>query len=264
MYIKCLGTGDAFGSGGRFNTSFYIRTRSMGVLLDCGSSTLIALKRESLSADDIDIILITHLHGDHFGGLAFILCEMLALGKRTKTLTIVGPDDTKKRTLQSLECFYPGVELSDEAPVRFIHYKAGDMKDFGDFRLKAYKAAHSTATNPHSLRIETDTRVIAYSGDTEWTEDLIMASEGADLFICEASGYRTPMKNHLTVAKIVEEQKRVGAKRIVLTHPGEEVLKHLDEIGLKVVEDGEILMNEVGGKNRLWSPTPSRQKDIHL
>jgi ribonuclease BN (tRNA processing enzyme) len=247
MYIKCLGSGDAFGSGARFNTSFYLRTKSTGVLLDCGSSTLIALKRERLSADDIDIILITHLHGDHFGGLAFVLCEILALGKRKKTLTIVGPDETRKRTLQSLECFYPGVELTEDAPIRFIHYKAGETKDVGDLRLTAYNAKHSPETNPHSLRIETSNRVIAYSGDTEWTEDLIAVSEGADLFICEASGYRRPMKNHLTVAKIAEEQKKLRAKRIVLTHPGDEVLKHLDDIDLKVAGDGEILMNDDGG-----------------
>ena len=244
MYIKCLGSGDAFGSGGRFNTSFYLRTKSTGILLDCGGSTLIALKREGLSSDDIDVILITHLHGDHFGGLAFILCEILALGKRKKTLTIVGPEETKKRTLQSLECFYPGVEFTESAPIRFLHYKAGETKDLGDFQLTPYPAKHSPTTNPHSLRIETDDRVIAYSGDTEWTEDLLKVSAGSDLFICEASGYRTPMKNHLTVAKIMEEQQRFRTKRIVLTHPGDEVLKHLDEIKLRVVEDGEILMNE--------------------
>ena len=56
--------------------------------------------------------------------------------------------------------------------------------------------------------------------------------------------FDTPIKNHMTVAKILREKKRLRAKRIVLTHPGDEVLKHLDEIEFKVVDDGEILMNE--------------------
>lgn len=244
MYIKCIGSGDAFGSGGRFNTSYYIRENSSGILLDCGGSTLIGLKRESLSADDVDVILISHLHGDHFGGLAFILCEILALRKRGKTLTIVGPEGTESRTLQSLECFYPGVESTHDAPIRFVHYRTGETLQLGDLRLTAYRALHSPETNPHALRIETGNHVVAYSGDTAWTDELIKASEGADLFICEASGYQNPLKNHLTVKKISDEHNRLRAKRIVLTHAGEEVLRHLDDIALPVARDGEILMDD--------------------
>ena len=205
---------------------------------------MIALKREKLSADDIDVVLITHLHGDHFGGLAFVLCEIRAMGKRKKQLTIVGPAEMKERTLQSLMCFYPGVELRMMRRSGLFITRPEKPKDLGDFRLTPYPAVHSAATNPHSLRIESDERVIAYSGDTEWTEDLVKVRDGADLFICEASWYRTPIKNHMTVAKIVREKKRLRAKRIVLTHPGEEVLRHLDEIGFKLVDDGEIVMND--------------------
>jgi ribonuclease BN (tRNA processing enzyme) len=244
MFVQCLGSGDAFGSGGRFNTSFYIRGQKTVILLDCGASTLIALKREGLSADDVDAIVITHLHGDHFGGLVFVLCEIIAVGMRKKPLIIIGPAETEQRALQSLACLYPGVKLRDDAQVQFIHYATNQTCDLDTWKLIPYPAIHSRKTNPHIVRIEIEDRIIAFSGDTEWTDDLIVASDGADLFICEASGYQVSVKQHLSVSKISEEQPRLRAKKVVLTHASEQVLRHLDEISLHVASDGEVLLDD--------------------
>ncbi len=245
MYVKCLGSGDAFSSGGRLNAGFYVRSRSMGILIDCGASTLPALKKENLSAEDVDVILITHLHGDHFGGLPFMLCEIIALKNRAKPLTIIGPENIRQKTEQSLECFYSEMKITKEVPIHFITYVAGETLAFETLRVTPYKAVHSVETHPHSLRVEIDNKVISYSGDSEWTDDLIRASEGADLFICEASSYLKPVKNHLSVKQLVEQLDRIHAKKIVLTHLGDEALKHLRDIPLAVAKDGAILLHDL-------------------
>ena len=209
--------------------------------MDCGASTLIALKRENLSANHIDVILISHLHGDHFGGLPFLLCEILAMGKRKKVLTIIGPAEVRQRSQEALTCLYPGFDLNASDLIRFATYETERAFELGSFRLTAYKAIHSPETHPHILRVETDNIVITYSGDTEWTEDLINASADADLFICEASSYHQKLKYHLSVRELVEHKHRITAKKIVLTHLGEDALSRRNEIPFVVADDGDVV-----------------------
>lgn len=244
MYVQCLGSGDAFGSGGRLNSSFYIRTKSKGILLDCGASTLAALKKQNLSAADIDIILISHLHGDHFGGLPFILCEMIAMGNRSKPLTIIGPQATKEKTMQGLECFFPGICMKGDTPVEFLTYQTAHVLEHASIQVTAFPAVHSPATNPHSLRVTADNTVISYSGDTEWSDALVRASMDADLFICEGSTWSTPVKHHISIKELLAQRHLIRAKRIVLTHLGEEALIHIGDIPLTVATDGMVLMDD--------------------
>lgn len=244
IFVKCLGSGDAFGSGGRFNTSFYIRTDGRGILVDCGASTLIALKKEQLSMDNIDVILITHFHGDHFGGLPFVLCEIVAMAKRKKPLTIVGPAGIEENSLQSLSCLYPGVELTDESNVRFITYLAGIPIALDDIIVTGFKVVHSPETNPHALRIECGEKVIAYSGDTEWTDALIDVSRDADLFICEGSTYDKVIKNHLSIQQVLSKRHLLRARKIVFTHLSEQALKVTATMSLQIADDGMVLLEE--------------------
>jgi len=73
--IQFLGSGDAFGSGGRFQTCLHLSGPSEPVLMDCGASSLIALRRAGLDPSEIGCVLLTHLHGDHFGGLPFLILD---------------------------------------------------------------------------------------------------------------------------------------------------------------------------------------------
>lgn len=75
MKLTFVGCGDAFGSGGRFNTCFHIAATKTNFLIDCGASSLIAMKRFGIDRNAIDTILITHFHGDHFGGLPYFVLD---------------------------------------------------------------------------------------------------------------------------------------------------------------------------------------------
>lgn len=244
MVVQCLGSGNAFSAGGRFNTAFFIQTSASGILLDCGATTLAALKKAGRSMEDIDLVVITHFHGDHFGGLPFILCEILALRTRQKPLTIVGPEDIEEKTKQALELFFPGITIKSDSLIRFMPYRDKQILQVDNMEITAYPVVHSPATNPHAVRIAADNKVIAYSGDTEWTDALTEVSKGADLFVCEGSGYNSASPHHLSIKELVENRHCFDAKRMVLTHLGEEALKHLDAIPFPVAQDGAILFDE--------------------
>jgi len=76
MKIQFLGTGDAFCSGGRFQTSFLVTSPQFNFLIDCGGTTLLALKSQKVAIDQLDGVLISHFHGDHFGGLPYLLLAL--------------------------------------------------------------------------------------------------------------------------------------------------------------------------------------------
>jgi ribonuclease BN (tRNA processing enzyme) len=69
MRLKLLGSGDAFGSGGRFNTCFLVDRGEGSFLVDCGASTMIAIRKFGVDPNSIGTIILSHLHADHFGGV---------------------------------------------------------------------------------------------------------------------------------------------------------------------------------------------------
>ena len=73
--IQFIGSGDAFGSGGRFQTCIRLTHQTGSLLIDCGASSLVALKRAGVPPASIDAILLSHLHGDHFGGVPFFILD---------------------------------------------------------------------------------------------------------------------------------------------------------------------------------------------
>src|SRR4029434_8411840 len=107
MRVRFLGSGDAFGSGGRLQTCILMESGMFSCLIDCGASSLIALKRAAVDPNDIDTILVTHLHGDHFGGIPFLLLDG-QFSRRWRRLLIVAPPGLTDRVIQAMEVLFPG------------------------------------------------------------------------------------------------------------------------------------------------------------
>jgi ribonuclease BN (tRNA processing enzyme) len=91
MQLQFVGCGDAFGSGGRFNTCFHLVGRGINALIDCGATSLVSMNKLAINRTDIDVIFVTHFHEDHIGALPFLILESNYVLKRQRPLTIVGP-----------------------------------------------------------------------------------------------------------------------------------------------------------------------------
>jgi len=122
MKIQVIGCGDAFGSGGRFNTCFLFEDGGQRILVDCGASSLVALKKFGVDPDSIGMVFLTHLHGDHFGGLIFLLREATLFKRRTKALVIGGPEGTAERLENAMEAFFPGGWIANPTRKLFYNY----------------------------------------------------------------------------------------------------------------------------------------------
>jgi ribonuclease BN (tRNA processing enzyme) len=242
MQLRFVGCGDAFGSGGRSNTCFHVTGQAANFLIDCGASSLPALKLFGIARDDIDLILITHFHGDHFAGLAFLLLDA-QLSRRTRPLVIAGPEGIEMRLTQVMEALF---EHSSKTRQRFelsvVALKPEQARSFGAVKVTPFPVVHGESGGPFlAYRVEAEGRVIAYSADTEWTETLVPLARDADLFIAEAYHYEKIVKNHLSLKTLEAHLSEIKPKRLILTHMSDDMLGRLDALDHIAAHDGMIV-----------------------
>jgi ribonuclease BN (tRNA processing enzyme) len=238
MKIKIIGAGDAFGSGGNFNTCFHLQTNYKNLLIDCGATSLVGLKKFNLEPADLDYILISHLHGDHFGGLPFIILDFLRK-ERIKVLTIIGPEGIESKTLALLDLLYPNLinQINSEL-LEFEEFQSNEIMYFDDFKLQTFEVVHSPSSLPHALKLFIDEKIIAFSGDTEWCKNLIPLADDADLLICECNWYQIEGKGHLNYQTLYSKTKLLNAKHILLSHLGDEALENQNNFQIPIAKDG--------------------------
>lgn len=236
---RFVGCGDAFGSGGRFQTCIAIRTPDDFFLVDCGASSLVAMRQQKLEPCEVSKILITHLHGDHFGGLPFFLLDAQLVTKRDAPLTIAGPPGLEDRLMRAMEVLFAGSsKVEPRFELRFVELKQRIPTAIEQLRVTAFPAAHASGAPSYSLRVEVEGKVFAYSGDSQWTDTLIEASAQADLFVCESYVFEEPVPLHNSYATILEHLPELSCKRIILTHMSKKMLSRAAEVELPMAEDG--------------------------
>lgn len=245
MHLTIIGCGDAFGAGGRLQTSFHVRSNRSAFLIDCGASTLIGMRRLGLMTNDIGMVCITHLHGDHFGGLPWLLIEAQYVSKRTQPLVFVGPRGIEARFIAAAEALYPDSTKNARAfELSFIEYEERRPLVIDGVTIMPSSANHPSGAPPYALRFEVDGKVVAFSGDTGWTDSLCDVARGADLFISECFQYDTTLPIHLDYKTIDANYERLGAKRVLLTHMGEAMLAQVDKVDTSrylIAQDGMAL-----------------------
>lgn len=242
MRTTVLGAGDAFCSGGRRQSSYLVEAGSTGFLLDCGTTTLLALKTLRISAERIDFIAISHMHGDHFGGLPFLFLEYLYEKHRTRPLVIAGPPGLEDRVRTLHRTMYRDLA---ERPLcfslQFRELTPDQAETICGVELFPFRVPHQEKDISLGYRVSVDGKALLYSGDCGWNEDLIRYSQNTDLFICECCYFSTQASFHMNYPQIVQQRDRMGCKRLVLSHTGREVLERMNEVTLECAHDGLVI-----------------------
>lgn len=242
MKVTFIGTGDAFGTGGRFQTCIAVETAKGLHLMDCGPSTLIAMNRMEMDPDRIDSICLSHLHGDHMGGLPFLILDAQYLRHRTRPLVIAGPPGTRDRVTTLLEVMFPGAAAKDRNyEIHFIELPARETTAVLDLRVTGHPVEHESGAPSYALRLEADGRCVAFTGDTQWCEGIVDASADADLLIAECFGFDRRVIYHNSHADLAAHADRLTARRIYLTHMGSEMLARQEEARWPRARDGLVL-----------------------
>ncbi len=241
MRLQFIGSGDAFGSGGRASTCFHVTGARANFLIDCGASSLPAMKRLGVDRNAIDTILITHFHADHFGGIPFFVLDAQLVARRTRPLVIVGPPGLPGWYERVMSAAFPG-ERQLPFPLALREVDIDAPNPIGELTVTPFHVRHDDRAGPClAYRIAAEGKVIAYSGDTEWVGALTDAGRGADLFVCECYMYEKPVRAHLSLSTLQQHLPAVGAKRVILTHMSDDMLTRLDAVPQETAADGKVV-----------------------
>jgi ribonuclease BN (tRNA processing enzyme) len=240
--VTFVGSGDSFGSGGRFNTCMLVEAPDVCFCIDFGASSLIALNRLGVSHNAIDAILLTHLHGDHCGGIPFLLMDAMLAAKRNRPLTIAGPLQATEHLRSLAAALMPGMHVMvPKFAVTYMDMETLKDHRVGPLKITTYPAIHTQETNPTSLKVEVAGKVIAYTGDSEWTEYMPALANGADLFIAECYFYSKSVRFHLNYRDIEAHRSQINPRRMVLTHLGRDMLDNLGGVAEQCAYDGMVV-----------------------
>ncbi len=208
--VTLLGTGVGIPHSGRAQAGLVIKAERP-ILFDCGAGALLRLAEAGFSPLKIDLVLLTHLHLDHVSDLLALAKARWLMGENE--ISVFGPDGTDK-WFEALRGLYPYLE---ELDVSITLVRPGDEFGLSGLKIRAGEAVHSLPALGY--RIESETKAVAYSGDTEPTASMRDLARGADLLIHECS-FPEPfvVTNHSTPLWLGRSFRGAGVKRIVLIH----------------------------------------------
>jgi ribonuclease BN (tRNA processing enzyme) len=200
------------------------------------------MKRLGILPGSLDAVLVSHLHGDHFAGVPFLFLEDRYLEPRRKPLNIAGPLGVEERVRDLGRVLYSsGAAAPDDDHVGFVEMRAGASVRVGPAEVHPFAARHAAGEPCLGLRLELEGRTVVYSGDTEWCEELVERSRGADLLILECSFRDEDAGGHTRMDDILRNQERLECARLLLVHLGPAVLEARDLHDLPWAEDGQIV-----------------------
>ena len=242
MRLHILGCGDAFGNGGRNQSGYLIEASDRLFLLDCGPTTLLAMKRSGFDPRRLDVIVLSHLHGDHFGGLPFFIIEYLYQSQRENPLVVAGPPGTEDRVCQLYGVMYgSGNTPSGLFPLEFRILNPEESHSIMGIEVFAFRVPHQTQDVSLGLKVTYQRQQILFSGDSAWTDIFIEHARGVDLFLCECSYYHEQPGMHVNYRALAANLPLLQCKKLVLTHLGGDMLARRHQLPAIVAEDGMVI-----------------------
>ncbi len=248
--MKCtfIGVGSAFDAV-QTNVSMLVEANDHRILLDCGFNAAHGCMRLIPDPSTIDVVWISHFHGDHFFGLPFLLGSFFTAG-RIKELYICGPQGVEDKVCQAIDLAYPSLRVKLAFNVIFCEFRPGDVKSVAGFSLRTSAIEHSGSAL--ALRLESTGKSVFYSGDGQLIEDCRSIAKKADLGILESYGLDDTVKGHSSVTKCIDFATSAGMVKVALVHLEPfvrtcrssqvvELLVQADECEVFMPEEGQLV-----------------------
>ncbi len=225
MRVRVVGSSASVPRPGRACTCQMIRTREAKILIDLGSGALSNL-REVIDYPDVDAIIITHMHADHFLDLIPLRYGLKygpLLREEKMPLWLPPGGEAQLRALTGTFKREDSSDFLDEVFDVREYDPAGELY-VGNITLTFAKTVHYI--DAYAVRAERDGSSVVYSSDTGPCEAVEELARGCSLFLCEAAlglaSEAGPVRGHLSAIEAGEMARNAGARRLVLTHYGSE------------------------------------------
>lgn len=239
MRLTVIGSGDAFNAAGALHSCYLVEHGGGRLLLECGPGVLAGMKRLEMDTGLPDAVLISHLHGDHFGGLPFLFLEYTFQNPRDRPLVVAGPATIEERVFRLYEALYQGMTQCRDLPfpVEFVPLADGESFEIAGLRGEAFEVPHNSEPYSLGFRLEGSDRTMVFSGDSGWTDVFADKTRDVDLFLCECCSLEPYLDMHLSYAELLEHRAELGCRRLLLTHLGADV-RRSDDMEIDRAADG--------------------------
>lgn len=214
MYVTVLGSAGTVPGRDSPCSSYMIEAEGFRLIIDMGNGSTATLQRYC-DLQDIDAIVLSHMHGDHWLDLVLYTYIRRYDDERTRTpFPIFAPAGAAELLRKAID--WTPEELSATA-YEFHDLSEGSLS-IGPFDLTLAPTEHPVEA--YAIRVEHEGRSMTYSADTGESTNLIKLAEATDLFICEAAleEHEYLPGIHLTATQAGEHAAKAGAKRLLLTH----------------------------------------------
>lgn len=245
MELIILGSGTSVPLAERASPSIALFLEGRFLLLDIGPGTVRQLAVAGLKHEDIDYVAVSHFHPDHTADLIHLIFATRhppVLEKR-EPFTMIGPKGFSS-FVEGLKTPYgKWLDLpSGLMEIEELHTDERDRREFNGFTLVSAPLRHTSQSI--GFRIEGDSgKILVYSGDTGYCEELVDLARGADLLILESSfPDGQGVEGHLTPSQAGEIATLAKAKRLVLTHFYPECLRSDIEGQCRKTYQGELIL----------------------
>jgi ribonuclease BN (tRNA processing enzyme) len=233
--VLFAGAGDAFGSGGRLQAAMCLSGAGPRVLVDCGATALVGLKRGGVDPNDVHVVVVTHLHGDHYAGIPFLILDG-QFRRRDRNLTVVGPAGTRARLRAAMDVLYPGMaEVERRFAVHVVELQPGVPAKIEGAIVTGHEVVHASGAPALGLQLGYGGRTIAYTGDTEWTAAIPAVADGAELLVAEAYTWNRRIRYHLDWETLSSHRAELRCGQLALTHMSDDMLTRISDLPADVI-----------------------------
>ena len=212
------------------------------ILMEAGPTALCAMKRMDFKPADIDVVLVSHLHGDHFGGLPFLLLEYLYESPRRTILTIAGPRHLEERTWRLFRTMFPGTKPDLDrllSKLQFVVLEPGCDRKIGPMRVRAMRTPHMKRDISLALGSPPAARRLCFRATADGPRRSCRSSPALTSFSANApTSTAAELDFHMNYPQLDANRARFDVGRMVLTHIGREVLDRDRDVKLEMAHDG--------------------------
>jgi len=247
LRLSILGSGDAFNGAGALHSCYLLDHDGGSLMLECGPEALAAMKRADVDTDLPDAILVSHLHGDHFGGIPFMFLEYMFQNRRERPLTIAGPTGIEDRVDTLYAALYRDLHRAHELCFEVEYREVTPGCDFtlAGVDVEAFEVPHSAEPFSLGYRLSAGGANVLFSGDSAWTDEFVQRSRGTDVFLCECCSLEPVSRLHTSYSDILAHRDALGCERLVLTHLGADV-RDAANVAVERAHDGMVI--ELAGR----------------
>jgi ribonuclease BN (tRNA processing enzyme) len=236
MRVTVLGKSPSWQDAGGACSGYLIQDEGVSVVVDCGNGVF-AKMREQIDYVDVDAVVISHLHSDHFLDLVPFAYALTYAPRqqpvpvppwpgtdhpaRPRLIAPPGAGETFRRVVGSW-----GNEDLIEGAFELEEYEESSTPEVGPLRFEFHLVPHFTETFAIRVGSQNGGGTLAYGADSSPSQELCKFVKGADLLVIEATlprPERTGIRGHLTPAEAGQHAKEAGVKRVVITHISDEL-----------------------------------------